>query len=92
MEINASTYYEKLIAELKGKSIANNICFGTDGFSYTSNSMGLYFDRISKNHYQIKARQLNSEQELYNFEGVTQAVNFAIKLIKLDLYKQRNSI
>lgn len=91
MLITESAYYLRITAPLRAPEIRRNVAFGAEGFSYTSNTMAFVMTRVSKNHYDVKAIY-NAKFEEYRYESVGKAVEFALKLIKLDrtLLSQRS--
>lgn len=86
MLIPESAYYLRITAPLRAPEIRRNVAFGAEGFSYTSNTMAFVMTRVSKNHYDVKAIY-NAKFEEYRYDSVGKAVEFSLKLIKLDRTK-----
>lgn len=83
MEIPESAQYLRITAPLRVPELARNIEFCKDGFSYISDDLAFVMARISKNNYELNAiRRLGYEK--YCFTASAAAVEFAIKLIRLD--------
>lgn len=87
MKIDKSKYYLRITEPLRAAALSKNVKFGEEGFSYTSYGLAFVLVRQSKNNYRIDA--INPpHMEKYEFESCGKAVEFAIRLVELDIKTQ----